>query len=196
MELGLDRLPWYGKSVTFLLIGVADFVVLDLHLTAPVWDDVSQQRQELTQKRVKVSRALQTASELRTLELDAKDLDARFDGLKEALPGQGDASEILRRLQVLATQSNLSIRAFTPQAVQSRELHTAWPMRLELTGTYHNLEMFLDRVSQLSQVIAISDVLIRAIDPPQPNATIEVECTATMFVLEDDAMVAAVEPAI
>ena len=67
-----------------------------------------------------------------------------------------------------------------------QELHAAWPIRLELNGTYHNLGGFFDRVSKFSQVIAISDVVIRAIDPPQLNGTISAECTATTFVLNEN----------
>ena len=62
-------------------------------------------------------------------------------------------------------------------------MHSEWPIRLELDGTYHNLGSFFDRVSKFARIINISDVIIRAKEAPELNLTITVECTATTFVL-------------
>ena len=51
-------------------------------------------------------------------------------------------------------------------------MHWEWPIRLQLDGTYHNLGMFFDRVSKFSRIINISDVVIRAKEPPELNLTI------------------------
>ena len=186
MELGLDRLPWYGQIATFFLVAVAGFVVFHVYWAVPVREDMRLAEQHLIQLRIEIREALTTASRLREVETDVDDLTERLERLSAALPQERDASALLRRLQTLAAQSNLSIRAFTPQAVDREELYAAWPIRLELNGTYHNLGGFFDRVSKFSRVIAIGDVTIRAIDPPQLNATIGAECTATTFVLHDE----------
>ena len=187
MELGLDRLPWYGQIATFLLVAAAGFVVFHVYWVVPVREDVLRAEQDLARLRMEINEALTIASQLREVETDVDDLTGRLESLASALPQERDASALLRTLQTLAAQSNLSIRAFTPQAVDRQELHAAWPIRLELNGTYHNLGRFFDRVSKFSQVIAISDVVVRAIDPPQLNVTISAECTATTFVLHDEA---------
>ena len=186
MELGLDKLPWYGQITTFLLVAVAGFVVFHVYWVIPVTDEMSLAEEELAELRLEINEALQTASQLRQVEAEVEGLTGRLESLSAALPAGRDASALLRQVQTLAAQSNLSIRAFTPQAVEQMELHSAWPIRLELNGTYHNLGLFFDRVSKFSQVIAISDVVIRAIDPPQLNATISAECTATTFVLNEN----------
>ena len=198
MERGLDRLPWHGQIATLFLVAVAGFVVFHVYWVVPVRDDIllaeqdlTQLQQDLTQLQMEINEALQIASQLREVETEVDDLTGRLESLAAAFPQEPNASALLRRLQTLAAQSNLSIRAFTLQAVDRQELHAAWPIRLELHGTYHNLGRFFDRVSKFSPVIAISDVVVRAIDPPQLNATISAECTATTFVLHDEATEAA-----
>ena len=185
MELGLNKLPWYGQIAAFLLVAVAGFIVFHFYWVVPQQDDMTIRRQELTQKQQDISRALQTAGQLPEFEAEVEALGVRLEGLKAVLPQEKDAGALLRRLQALATQSNLSIRSFTPQAALMQELHSEWPSRLELNGTYHNLGVFFDRVSKFSQIINISDVSIRAIDPAPLNATITAECTATTFVLNE-----------
>lgn len=187
MELGLDKLPWYGQIAAFLSVAVIGFLVLHFYWVAPQQGEMELRRQELTQKQQDIGRALQTASQLPEFEEEVETLGARLESLSAVLPEEKDAGALLRRLQGLAAQSNLSIRSFTPQAAVQQVLHSEWPTRLELHGTYHNLGMFFDRVSKFSQIINVSDVSIRAIDPPQRNATITAECSATTFVLSEPA---------
>ena len=194
MELGLDTFPWYGRIAACLLVAVSGLLVFQLYWVVPHRAVVALREQELNQKRQEISEGLRTASRLRAVEVEVEEIEAHLGSLRVALPGQRDAGELLRHLQALATQSNLSIRAFTPQAASMRALHSEWPSRLELSGTYHNFGVFFDRVSRSSQIIGISDVVIRAIDPPQFHATINAECTATTFVLNEQSIVGATGP--
>lgn len=197
MEIGLDGLPWYGQIATLFLVAVAGFVVFHVYWVAPVRDDMLRVGQDLTQLQMEINEARRITSQLRDVETEVGGLTRRLESLAGAFPREHDASALLRRLHALAAQSSLSIRSFTPQAVDRQELHTGWPVRLELHGTYHSLVGFFDRVSKSSQVITISDVVVRAIDPPQLNATISAECTATTFALRDQAteVASVLEPA-
>ena len=118
MELGLNKLPWYAQIATFLVVAVAGFVVFHWYWVVPQRETMAAREQELALKRLDINRALQTASQLREFETEVSELGARLESLRAVLPEERDASELLRRLQTLATQSNLSIRGFTPQAVQ------------------------------------------------------------------------------
>ena len=97
-------------------------------------------------------------------------------------------------MHTLAVESNLTIRGFKPQAITTRELHAEWPITLELEGTYHNLGMFLDRVSKFPRIINVSGLVIAARPEGPSTNTIGVTCTATTFVLLDAAALAAAEP--
>ena len=185
MELGLDKLPWYGQVGAFFVVSLGAFLGFHFYWAVPQQDTMTISRQELDQKRLDINRAQQTASQLEGFEAEVEELGMRLESLRAVLPEQKDAAELLRRLQTLATQSNLSIRAFTPQATSARELHSEWPIRLQVNGTYHNLGVFFDRVSKFSRLINVSDVVIRAIEPPQLNTTVKAECTATTYVLSE-----------
>ena len=51
-----------------------------------------------------------------------RDLQAQLERLRPVLPDEKDVADLLRRIQGMATQSNLTIRGFEPQAVASRDL--------------------------------------------------------------------------
>ena len=191
MELGLNKLPWYGQIGAFFLVSVIGVLVFYYYWAVPQQDSMTIQQQELAHKNLEIQRGQQTANQLPEFQAEIEELQNRFNALRAVLPEQRDASEMLRRLQTLATQSNLTIRAFVPQATTQQQLYSEWPIRLQMTGTYHNLGTFFDRVSKFPRIISVGDVLIRSLDPARLNATITVECTATTFVLNE---VAPTEP--
>ena len=119
------------------------------------------------------------------------ELEGRLESLKAVLPEQKDVADLLRRIQTLATQSNLAIRGFKPAPSVTKQLHAEWPIALQLDGTYHNLAMFFDRVSKFSRIINVSNITIHAKEKPEPNSTITVDCVATTFVLLETAKPAA-----
>ncbi len=183
MDLGLDKLPWYGQVGAFLVVAITLFLVFRFYYIGPQLEAQVLKQTELQQKRSEVAQAEQDAIELAAFQMEVDDLNNRLQALSAVLPEQQEVAGLLRRLQTFAVQSNLTLRAFRPQAAVTREMHAEWPIRLQLDGTYHNLGMFFDRVSKFSRIINISDVIIRAKEPPELNLTITVECTATTFVL-------------
>ena len=183
MELGLNKLPWYGQVGAFLVVAMALFLVFRVYYVGPQLEAQAVQQTELAQKRAELVQAEQDAIELAAFQAEVDDLNNRLEALSAVLPEQQEVVGLLRRLQTFAVQSNLTLRAFRPQAAVTQEMHSEWPIRLQLDGTYHNLGMFFDRVSKFSRIINISDVLIRAKEPPELNLTITAECTATTFVL-------------
>ena len=183
MELGLNKLPWYGQVGAFLVVAMTLFGVFRFYYVAPQLEAQVLKQAELQQKRAEVAQVEQDAIELATFQTEVDELNNRLEALSAVLPEQQEVAGLLRRLQTFAVQSSLTLRAFRPQAVVTQEMHSEWPIQLQLDGTYHNLGMFFDRVSKFSRIINISDVVIRAKEPPELNLTITAECTATTFVL-------------
>ena len=111
------------------------------------------------------------------------ELEARLNNLKAVLPEEKDAADLLRRMQTVATQSNLTIKSFKPAPTVTKQLHAEWPINLELDGTYHNLALFFDRVSKFTRIVNISGLDVRSKEKPDANSTISASCVATTFVL-------------
>ncbi len=101
------------------------------------------------------------------------------------LPEEKDVADILRRIQGLATKSNLTIQRFQPGKVVQQKLYAEIPYKLQAEGTYHNLGYFFDQISKFPRIINVSEISIKAKTPPEPNATIMADLTATTFVLQE-----------
>lgn len=194
-EMTLSRLPWYAQLGAFLALSLAGAGGYYYYYEMPQQAAIAKQQQELAAIRERVNTGLGTARQLPEFRKQVADLEARLDSLKPILPEQKDVGDLLRRIQGLATQSNLTIRGFRPKAVDTKEMHAEWPISLELEGSYHNLGLFLDRVSKFPRIINIGSLVLINKATPTPGATIEITCTATTFVLIDTPPAVAAAPA-
>lgn len=183
INVSLSKLPWYGQ--------VGAFVALSLAAAGAFWNwyardaqaDIDVRRAQLATLRTEIDRGLTTARRLPEFRREVGQLEAQLDRLRAVLPEEQDVADLLRRVQAMATQSNLSILGFTPHAVDRKQLHAEWPIGLKLEGTYHDLGAFLERVSKFPRIINVGEIQIKTHEPQAGGATVTAECTATTFVL-------------
>ena len=191
MDLNLNKLPWYGQVGLFVVLGLALIGGFWWFYAVPAQAEMVTREQKLAALRVDIAKGSATANQLNQFRQQVAELEGRLESLKAVLPEQKDVADLLRRIQTLATQSNLAIRGFKPAPSVTKQMHAEWPIALQLDGTYHNLAMFFDRVSKFSRIINVSNIAIRAKEKPELNSTIAVDCTATTFVLLEAAKGAA-----
>ena len=183
MDLSLNKLPWYAQAGAFVAVAILGVAAFYYWYATPVIARQAEQQARLDALRVDIRKGMAVAGQLPQFQAQVAELQKRLDGLRAVLPEEKDFGDLLRSLQTLAVQSNLTIRLFTPAPVVTKQMHVEWPINVELDGTYHNLGMFFDRISRFSRIINIGGVAIRAKDKPDPNNSVQVAFVATTFVL-------------
>ena len=185
MDLSLTKLPWYAQVGAFVALAAGGCGVFYYYYEMPARADLDSRQQQLAALRADITKGLSTAKKLPEFRAQVSDLEGRLESLRAVLPDEKDAADLLSRMQVVASQSNLTIKSFKPGATVTKPLHAEWPITLELEGTYHNLALFFDRVGKFTRIVNVSGVEIKGKDKPEPNATITATCVATTFVLLD-----------
>ena len=194
VNLSLSKLPWYAQVGVFAFISAAAAGAFWYLYASDKMAAIDGQRQQLVSLRAEIDTGLRTAKRLPEFRLEVTKLEAQLDRLRAVLPEEQDVADLLRRVQGMATQSNLAIRGFTPQTVTRKTLHAEWPIGLKLEGTYHDLGAFLERVSKFPRIINVGNIKIKARDQQTAAATVDAECTATTFVLLDPKTAPAAKP--
>ena len=146
-------------------------------------ESLATRKAQLATIRADITKGRATARRLPEFRRQVDGLQAQLDRLRPVLPEEKDVADLLRRIQGMATQSNLQIRGFAPQPVTTRQMYAEWPIGLELDGTYHNLGSFLERVSKFPRIINVNGIHIKAKAAGSSDQTISAQCTATTFVL-------------
>ena len=186
MELSLTKLPWYAQVGAFVTLAVGACGAFYYYYEMPVKTEMAGRQSQLVKLKADITKGVNTARQLPEFKAEVTNLEARLDNLRAVLPEEKDAADLLRRMQTVATQSNLVIKSFRPAPVVTKQLHAEWPINLELVGTYHNLAIFFDRVGKFTRIVNISGLDVKGADRAgDVNATITATCVATTFVLLD-----------
>ena len=182
MNLSLSKMPWYGQIGVFIALSLAAAGVFWNWYAQPAQASIDERRAQLATIRTEIQRGRATAARLPQFRTEVAELEAQLERLRAVLPEEQDVADLLRRVQGMATQSNLTIRGFTPRAVAKKQLHMEWPIGLELEGSYHDLGDFLERISKFPRIINVADIHVQS-RPGTTGPTVSAELTATTFVL-------------
>ena len=84
-------------------------------------------------------------------------MKATLKELEVIIPQKKEIADILRRIQQLAFDSRLNIVKFAPSGEIRKEFYAEWPIPIEVTGNYHNLAMFFDRLSHFARIFNVEN---------------------------------------
>jgi len=175
----LDRLPPIAKvGVGFLfavLIGVLYFVVF--------YSDVDS---DLTNARNREKTLLQQLADAeKSREEYQKDADEKTRREQQAreqkkiLPDDPEMPAFLSTLQDVATVSGVNLMSWSPTEEVPEEFYAKVPMKLTLSGKFHQVVKFFHSVGQQDRIINIEDIRIKKLKVD--NEDVDVECRATAF---------------
>src|SRR5262249_33438859 len=98
---------------------------------------------------------------------------------KKILPDDAETPTFLSTIQDVATISGINLTSWSPTEEVPMELYAKVPMKLTLSGKFHQVAKFFDGVSQVHRIINVEDIHIRKAKPT--NEEVDVECLATAF---------------
>jgi type IV pilus assembly protein PilO len=185
MDLSLSKLPWQAQIGAFVLVSAGAVFGFWKFYVSEVQADVAMRQSRLTAMKADIAKGVATARQLPRFQAQVDELEARLENLRQVLPEEKDVADILRRIQGLATKSNLTIQRFQPGKVVQQKMYAEIPYKLQAEGTYHNLGAFLDQISKFPRIINVSEISLKAKESADSNQTLLAECVATTFVLQE-----------
>jgi len=189
MDISLTKLPWYAQIGAFVALSVVGVGMFYYYYEMPARAEIASHETTLKALKADVAKGQATEKKLPQFRAQVGDLEERLASLSEVLPEEKDGAELLRQMEATAVQSNLVIKSFKPAPVVTKQLHSEWPISLELDGTYHDLAQFFDRIGKFARIVNISNLTVKGKDKGKDKAdarsTISASCTATTFVLLD-----------
>jgi type IV pilus assembly protein PilO len=183
INLRITSLPWRVQLGAFVALAGIGVGVFWYFYASPLRVDLDARQAALAKVKAEINRGLKIAKGLPEFRKEVVSLQAQLEGLRTQLPEEQDVADLLRRVQGMATESNLTIKGFTPQPVTRKDLHAEWPIGISVEGTYHDLGSFLERVSKFPRIINVGNISITAREEQTAGATVSANCTATAFVL-------------
>jgi len=185
----LDRLPLAGKigvGLLFMaLVGALFFVF--------VYEDLSNDLQNAKRKEVTLQGELRAAqTERKSYQRDRDEKirsEARAEQTKKVLPDEPETPAFLASLQQTATVAGINLTSWAPVDEVPQEFFAKVPMKLTLTGRFHQIARFFYGVGQLDRIINMEDIQMKlalktnsgTVKDQVPEPEVNVECLATAF---------------
>lgn len=164
-------------AVTVILCGVFFFAYY--RPKAVQLSAIKEQREAVE---TEVAKLRQKKREMDKIEQDLKTLQVTLKSLETIIPEKREISDILSQFQGLAYSSRLNITKFTPRGETPREFYAEWPIPIEITGNYHNLGIFFDRLSRFPRLFTIERFAIKALSRQTDLSTISASFTSKTYI--------------
>ncbi len=175
--------PWYG----YLLLAVLIFALAFFFYFKPQ----NVKLKALTAERVKVEADVQNLKqkkrELDKIEADIAAMTAKLKTLEVNIPQRKETADILRQIQALAYDSRLDVLRFAPGTEVNKEFYAEWPIPIQVSGNYHNLGTFFDKLSKFPRVFTIENVTIKTLNRQTDLNTISANWTAKTYFFAEPA---------
>ena len=181
----LQNLPWYGQMAVFLLIGAILFGIFYFVVYSPTQDEISSIVMQSTQLQEEIRKAERNQDKLKKLEEEKTLNEKILEDLKGILPEKQEVSQILRKIQAIASNARLKTSTFTFSPEQSRDIYLEWPIVISLEGNYHNLGIFFDQVSRMKKIFTIDNLHIAPLPSANYDFTITAAFTATTYIYHE-----------
>ena len=174
--------PWYGYILLAAIIfGLAYF----LHFK-PQQAEYVRIKAERQQVENEVLQLQEKKKQLDRIEAEIASLTGQLQELQKIIPQKEEIDVILRMIQQMALDSRLDILRFTPRGEVNRDFYAERPIPIEVTGNYHNLASFFDRLSKFERLFNIENFAIRAVPSQTDDLTIAASFTAKTYIFLED----------
>jgi len=169
--------PWYG----YLLLAVIIFALVFFFFFKPRNAEIQSLRESRMKLEKEVEVLKEQKKELDKIEAELVVLNATLKDLEQIIPQKKEIADILRRIQQLAYDSRLNVLRFQPRGEVNKDFYAEWPINIEISGTYHNLGIFFDKLSKFSRLFNVNNFSISALNNQTDELTIGAKFVATTY---------------
>jgi type IV pilus assembly protein PilO len=168
------------------------FVLLSILLTYfIVWSDQRPELQRHQDEEQKL-RSEFVAKHSKAVNLDVykqqlKDIERSFGALLRQLPGKTEVPNLLVDISQTGLSAGLQEKLFQPQAEQRKDFYAEQPIKIRLSGSYHQFGEFVSGIAALPRIVTLHDIDIK----PETNnsydqLTLELTAKTYRYLDEDE----------
>ena len=160
---------------TFVLLAGLFFYFVYL----PYSEEIARTQDEIARLDQKLNQAKVRVRALKRFEDEYAAVDAQFQEALKLLPNTKEIPSLLKSITQLGTDSNLEFLLFSPQRERAQDFFMEIPVSIEVSGTYHNVAIFFDKVGQMERIVNILNVSMTP--QKERSTTLTTRCDAVTY---------------
>ncbi len=168
------------KRLHRILICVATVVVLiaafGFLLYMPKIDRIADLRSDIADTEDRLASLKKSAQEYDEYQQKMEDARVQFEQIARQLPITEEIPSLLTNISQAGRSSGLTFLLFRPQSEDKKDFYAEIPIQMELSGTYHQLGNFFDRLARLSRIVNIKNCSTQ-----KQDESLKIDCTAITY---------------
>ena len=190
-SLDLEDVKRIGSAPLPIKIGLIAFLCIAL-AAAGYFLDTTKQKQAL-KKIVSEEQSLRTvfstkqakAANLEAYKQQLEEMRTSFGTLLRQLPNETEIETLLTDISQTGISAGLEIDYFKPEGLLPKEFYSEYPIKLKVTGNYHEFAEFISGVAALPRIVTVQDIAIAPSDP-KGGIKLTMELTAITYQYLDE----------
>jgi type IV pilus assembly protein PilO len=119
-----------------------------------------------------------------------KDIERSFGALLRQLPGKTEVPNLLVDISQTGLSAGLEEKLFQPQPEQKKDFYAELPIKIRLTGSYHQFGQFVSGIAALPRIVTLHDIQIKS-ENKDAYDQLSLELTAKTYRYLDEDEIAA-----
>jgi type IV pilus assembly protein PilO len=181
MALSLNRLPVAGKigvgAVLCTLLAVAYYVLLHTEVAART----DRERAKTSELETELSRVKQAQASYFADRDELAMLQQKQRELNKVLPTDTEAAAFLSALQAVSNISGIDLKAWAPMEEVPQTFYAKVPMKLQITGRFHQIAKFVYEVGKQDRIINMENLELSEPKLEGEDVVLKATCLATTF---------------
>jgi type IV pilus assembly protein PilO len=147
--------------------GGAIAIICAVVLAAGVWFDTRNQFDELEQAQKKeatlkadFAQKQHKAANLAVYEQQMQEMKRSFGTMLRQLPSKTEIAELLVDISQTGLSNGLEFELFKPEAEVPEDFYAVLPIKIKVTGDYHEFGKFVSDVAVLPRIVTLHDINI------------------------------------
>jgi type IV pilus assembly protein PilO len=164
---GLDKRD-IGRWPALFRWGLIGIIFLVVALFAAYYFVWQNQRPELLRAQQEEQELRQTfeqkqrkAANFEAYKEQLKDMERSFGAMLRQLPGKTEVPSLLVDISQTGLAAGLQEKLFQPAGEVRRDFYAELPIKIRLTGSYHQLGNFVSGIAALPRIVTLHDIEIK-----------------------------------
>lgn len=128
--------------------------------------ELAKAQQQEVQLREDYENKYNAAAHLEAYRVQQKEMEESFEAILRQLPGDTEIPGLIEDITLVGLKNGLSFQSIDLQAEVRHEFYIEKPIRISVTGSYHDIGSFVSDVADLSRIVTLHDFEIQ----PQTQA--------------------------
>jgi len=190
-DLDIEDLKKIGIAPLPVKIGIITVICIAM-LVAGYFLDTTKQKVELDkvigeekQLRQVFAGKQAKAANLEAYKQQLGEMRTSFGTLLRQLPNETEIETLLTDISQTGISSGLEIDYFKPIGLRPKEFYSEYPIKLKVTGRFHEFAEFISGVAALPRIVTVQDIAIKPADT-KSGVKLTMELTAITYQYLDE----------